>query len=167
MGNTAAGFQILPARERDIPLILGFIRKLAEYEKLLDQVAANESCLRQSLFGARPAAEALLAWWGDQAAGFAVFFQNFSTFAGGPGIYIEDIFVELAYRGRGIGKALFAHIAELAKERGCARVELAVLDWNRPAVEFYRKLGAVAMDEWTVFRLSGWALDRLAGITET
>lgn len=166
MENTAAGFRILPAREQDIPLILSFVRKLAEYEKLLDQVTANENFLRKSLFGPRPAAEVLLAWAGEDAAGFAVFFHSFSTFAGRPGIYIEDVFVEPAYRGCGIGKALFAYIAMIARERGCARVEWAVLDWNRPAVEFYQKLGAVAMDEWTVFRLSGTALDRLAGATE-
>jgi GNAT superfamily N-acetyltransferase len=154
--------RILAASEQDIPLLLSFIRKLAEYEKLLDQVTANESVLRESLFGARPIAEALLAYVGEEAAGFAVFFHNFSTFAGRPGIYVEDVFVEPIHRGRGIGKALFARIAKLAKERDCARVEWAVLDWNRSAIEFYRKLDAVPMDEWTVFRLSGGALDRLA-----
>lgn len=162
----AARFRILQAREQDIPLILNFIRKLAEYERLLDQVVADENSLRQSLFGSRPAAEALLVWEGEEAAGFAVFFHNFSTFEGRPGIYIEDVFVEPAYRERGIGKALLAHIAKLARERGCVRVEWAVLDWNRPAVEFYRKLGAVALNEWTVFRLGGRALDRLAKLAE-
>lgn len=166
MGNMAARFRILQAREQDIPLILNFIRKLAEYERLLDQVVADENSLRQSLFGSRPAAEALLVWEGEEAAGFAVFFHNFSTFEGRPGIYIEDVFVEPAYRERGIGKALLAHIAKLARERGCVRVEWAVLDWNRPAVEFYRKLGAVALNEWTVFRLGGRALDRLAKLAE-
>jgi GNAT superfamily N-acetyltransferase len=157
-----AGLRIVGAKERDVPLLLSFIRKLAEYEKLLHTVSADEDALRESLFGARPVAEALLAYWEAEAAGFALFFHNFSTFAGRPGIYIEDVFVEPAHRGRGIGKALLAHVAALAKERGCARVEWAVLDWNRPAIEFYNKLGAVALDEWTVFRLSGAAMDLLA-----
>ncbi|MGH9582897.1 MAG: GNAT family N-acetyltransferase [Bryobacteraceae bacterium] len=160
--SAIAGLRIVSANEQDVPLILRFICKLAEYEKLLDTVTADERSLRDSLFGARPAAEALLAYWGADPAGFAVFFHNFSTFAGRPGIYIEDVFVEPAHRGRGIGKALFTHIAKRAKERGCARVEWAVLDWNRPAIEFYRKLGAAPMDEWTIFRLGGEAIDRLA-----
>jgi GNAT superfamily N-acetyltransferase len=154
--------QIIPAKEPHAPLVLEFIRKLAEYEKLNDQVAADENSLRESLFGARPAAEALLAYWDAEPAGFAVFFQNFSTFAGRPGIYIEDVFVEPALRGHGIGKALFLYIAQLAKERGCARLEWSVLDWNRPAIEFYRKLGAVPLEQWMIFRLTGDALDRLA-----
>lgn len=153
--------QIIPAKEPHVPLVLEFIRKLADYEKLTDQVLADENSLRKSLFGPRPAAEALLAYWEAEPAGFAVFFHNFSTFAGKPGIYIEDVFVEPALRGRGIGKALFLYIAQVAKERGCARLEWSVLDWNRPAIEFYRKLGAVPLDEWTTFRLAGGALDRL------
>lgn len=167
MASTEEGFQILAARKEDVPLILSFIRKLAKYEKLLDQVAADESSLQQSLFGARPAAEVLLAWHGENVVGFSVFFQNFSTFEGRPGVYIEDVFVEPEYRGRGIGRALFVRIAKIASERGCARLEWAVLDWNVRAVEFYRKMGAVAMDEWTVFRLNGAALNRLAEAAES
>ena len=116
----------------------------------------------KDLFGARRAAEVLLAYWNDQPAGFALFFHNFSTFVGKPGIYLEDLFVEPSHRGRGIGKALLAKVARIANERGCGRLEWAVLDWNHPAIEFYRSVGAVAMDEWTVFRLTGDAFQKLA-----
>ncbi len=159
--------RICAASPSDVPLILGFIRKLAEYEKLSDEVVADETILRASLFGQRPAAEVLLAYVGDRAVGFAVFFHNFSTFSGRPGIYLEDLFVEPAHRGRGIGKAMLVHLAQLAVERGCSRLSWAVLDWNQPAIDFYRKLGAKPLDDWTIFRLSGPALENLgkAGLT--
>ena len=145
-------------------MILSFIRKLAEYEKLSHEVVADEDTLRESLFSANPTAEVLLAYVGDNPVGFAVYFRNFSTFLGRSGMYLEDLFVEPAYRGRGIGKAILAHVAKVAKERGCQRLNWAVLNWNRPAIEFYRGLGAVLLDDWTVCRLSGSALDELANV---
>ncbi len=154
--------KISAAEEAQLPLILAFIRKLAEYERLLHEVIADEETLRQSLFGPDSPAKVIFAYVGEQPVGFAVYFYNFSTFAGRAGIYLEDLFVEPAYRGRGIGLALFVYLAKIAKERGCARLNWAVLDWNQPAIDFYEKLGAVAQDDWTVFRLSGEALDRLA-----
>ncbi len=154
--------RIVPATQADVPLILSFVRKLAEYEKLSYEVTATEEGLRQGLFGARPIAEVLLAYWADEAVGFALYFHNFSTFVGRPGIYLEDLFVEPAHRGRGIGKALLVQVARIAQERDCGRLEWAVLDWNRPAIDFYRSLGAVAMDQWTIFRVSAANLRRLA-----
>ena len=155
--------KIVPATERDIPLILSFIRKLAEYEKLSHQVVATEELLRVGLFGPRPAAEVVLAYLEDhQPVGFALYFHNFSTFVGRAGIYLEDLFVEPAYRGKGIGKALLAYVANVAVERGCGRYEWAVLDWNTPSINFYKGLGAVPLDDWTLFRLTGDALHRVA-----
>ena len=154
--------RIAPAREADVPLVLAFIRKLAEYEKLAQQAVATEADIRSALFGARPAAECAIAWLGGEPAGFALYFQNFSTFAGRPGLYLEDLFVDPPFRGQGIGKALLLYLARLARERGCARLEWAVLDWNQPAIDFYRGLGAVPLEQWTVFRVEGEALDRLA-----
>lgn len=154
--------RIVPAAEPDVPLILSFIRKLAEYEKLSHEVIATENRLRDGLFGARPVAEVLLAYWANEPAGFALYFPNFSTFLCQPGIYLEDLFVEPEFRGRGIGKALLVRLAKIARERNCGRLEWAVLDWNRPAIDFYRRLGAVARNDWTVFRLAGDSLDRLA-----
>jgi len=153
---------IVPAREGDVPLILEFIRKLAEYERLSEEVTANEALLREALFGARPVAKALLAYCNAEPAGFALYFLSFSTFIGRPGIYLEDLFVLPVFRGKGIGKALLSHLARLAKQRKYARVEWAVLDWNQPAIDFYRKLDARPMEDWTVFRLSGLALDKAA-----
>ena len=150
--------RILPARETDVPVILDFIRQLAEYEKLSDEVAATEATLSETLFGERPYAEVLIAYWDDVPAGFALFFHNYSTFLAKPGIYLEDLFVNPGSRGLGIGKALLTRLAEVALERGCGRVEWAVLDWNEPSIEFYRRMGARAMDEWTTFRLTGEAL---------
>ncbi|MBY0504523.1 MAG: GNAT family N-acetyltransferase [Bryobacteraceae bacterium] len=149
---------IASARESDVPLILDFIRQLAEYEKLSHEVAATEDTLRATLFGDRPYAEVLIARWDGVAVGFALFFHNYSTFLAKPGIYLEDLFVNPAARGRGIGKALLTRLAELAIERGCGRVEWSVLDWNAPSIEFYRRMGAKPMDEWTTFRLTGDAL---------
>ncbi len=156
------GLEIVPATERDIPVVFSFIRKLAEYEKMLDAVTATEDILRQSLFGPRPAAEVLLALWDGSPAGIAIFFHNFSTFLGQPGIYLEDLFVDIDQRGKGIGKALLIELARLAKARGCGRLDWSVLDWNAPSIEFYKRLGAVPLEEWTIFRVTGEALDRLA-----
>ena len=152
---------IRPATEQDVPLILDFIRQLADYEKLSDEVTATEETLRRNLFSGRKTAEVLLAFAGSQPAGFAVFFHNFSTFLGKPGIYLEDLFVSPARRRRGCAKALMVYLARLAVERGCGRFEWSVLDWNEPALKLYRSLGAVGMNEWTVQRLVGEPLARL------
>lgn len=162
MSQPPADLTIAPARESDIPLVLEFIRKLAEYERLSTEVVADEGALRESLFGPRPVAEALLAWWAGEPVGFAVYFHSFSTFVGRPGIYLEDLFVLPEFRGRGIGKALLVHLAKIAKDRNCGRLEWAVLDWNQPAIDFYCSLGAAPMQDWTVFRLSGAGLDKMA-----
>lgn len=154
---------IRPATPADLPLILRFIRGLATYEKLLPEVAATEAKLGATLFGPRPAAECLLAFVdGNTPAGFAIFFTNYSTFLAQPGLYLEDLFVEPGLRGRGIGKALLLHLAGLANERGCGRMEWSVLDWNQPAIDFYESLGAERKPEWTTCRLSGAALARYA-----
>ncbi|MGH8442954.1 MAG: GNAT family N-acetyltransferase [Nevskiaceae bacterium] len=145
----------------DVPEILRLIRALAEYEKLSHEVVAGESALAETLFGARPAAEVLLAEEEGRAVGFALFFQNYSTFLARPGIYLEDLFVEPAWRGRGIGGELLKAIARLAVKRGCGRFEWAVLDWNEPAIAFYTGLGAKPMADWTVMRVTGEALKRL------
>ena len=154
--------QIRPAVEADASLILQFIRELAEYEKLSHEVRASESLLREHLFGPRPVAEAMIAELDGEAVGFALFFHNFSTFLGRPGIYLEDLFVRPHARGKGVGRALLTEIAKLAVRRKCGRLEWAVLDWNEPAIGFYKSLGAVPMDQWTIFRVTGDALDRLA-----
>lgn len=150
--------------ERDVPLLLRLIKALAEYERLSGEVVATEALLREALFGAKPSAEAALAFVGADAVGFAVWFYNFSTFVGRPGLYLEDIFVLPEYRGRGVGRALIGHLARLAVARGCGRMEWAVLDWNEPAIRFYRQIGAQPMDGWTVYRLTGNALKNLAGV---
>jgi GNAT superfamily N-acetyltransferase len=155
--------QIRPATAADVPLILRFIRGLAAYEKLLSEVEATEASLAATLFGPRPAAECVLAFADSGApAGFAIFFTNYSTFLARPGLYLEDLFVEPEWRGRGIGKALLLHVAALANQRGCGRMEWSVLDWNQPAIDFYESLGAVRKTEWTTCRLSGPALARYA-----
>ena len=156
------GFQIKLVEPDDTPLILSFIKELAEYEKLSHEVMADEATLREGLFGERRVAEVIIGLFEDEPVGFALYFHNFSTFLGKPGIYIEDIYVRPEMRGRGIGNVIFAYLAKLAKERNCGRLEWWVLDWNEPAINFYKKLGAVPMDEWTVNRLAGEALDRLA-----
>lgn len=150
-----------PATERDVPLLLELIRRLAEYEKLAHAVAATEATLRDSLFVKR-AAEAVIAYADDAPAGFALFFQTFSTFLGVPGMYLEDIFVEPKWRRHGIGRALLAHLAAIAVERGYGRVEWSVLDWNDLAIGFYEKIGARPLEDWTVYRLTGDSLRRLA-----
>ena len=146
----------------DASLILGFIRELAEYEKLSHEVVATETDLRVSLFGPRPVAECVLAEVGDRPVGFALFFHNFSTFLGRPGIYLEDLYVQPAERGKGVGRKLLAHLAQLAVERRCGRLEWAVLDWNEPAIRFYENLGARILKEWRINRLTGKALEDLA-----
>src|SRR5262245_36089609 len=138
----------------DVPIILSFVHKIAEYEKLSHLVVATEKTLRESLFGDRPAAEVLIAYWGEEPVGYALFFHNFSTFMGRPGIYLEDLFVEPEMRGKGIGKALLTSVAQIARERKCGRLEWTVLDWNTPAIDFYKSLGAKPMDEWTMFRMT-------------
>lgn len=158
----AAPLVIRPATADDAPLVLRLIRGLAEYERLLDECVATEDDVRATLFGSRPQAEVVIAEWEGEPAGFALFFHNYSTFLARRGLYLEDLFVFPAFRGRGIGRALLAHLAALAVERGCGRFEWAVLDWNAPAIGFYRSLGAVPMDEWTVMRVTGDALTRLA-----
>lgn len=153
---------IRPATRADLPLIAQFIRDLADYEKLAHEVRFDEATLGEKLFGARPYAEVVIGEIGGAAQGFALFFHNFSTFEGRPGIYLEDLFVRPEARGSGLGKALLAHLAKLCVERGCARLEWSVLDWNAPAIGFYEGLGARMMDEWTVMRVDGDALTELA-----
>ncbi len=153
---------IRPARPDDVPIILQFIRDLAAYEKSPDSVVATEASLHDALFGERPPVEAVLSEVDGRPVGFALFFHNYSTWTGWRGIYLEDLYVTPEARGRGTGKALLAHVAALAVARNCARFEWAVLDWNAPAIGFYKKLGAKAMDEWTVMRLTGDALHRVA-----
>jgi GNAT superfamily N-acetyltransferase len=152
--------QIRPATEIDLPLILQLIRELAVFEQLSHEVTATEQQLRQHLFGAKPLAEVIIASHSGNAAGFALFFENFSTFVGKPGIYLEDLYVREAWRGQGVGTALLEAVRQLAIARGCGRFEWSVLDWNRRAIDFYEKMGARPLNEWTVYRLSGDALHR-------
>ena len=155
---------IRPAAPADLTLIAQLIRDLAQYERLADEVRFDQVVLGQKLFGARRYAEVVIGEVDGAAQGFALFFHNFSTFEGRPGIYLEDLFVQPAARGSGLGKALLSHLAALALERDCARLEWSVLDWNEPAIGFYKKLGARLLDEWTGMRLDGAALDRLGAI---
>ena len=154
--------QLRSAQPDDVALILGLIHELAVYEKLSDQAVATPEDLHTHLFGARPVAEVLIGELDGEAQGFALFFPNFSTFLGKPGIYLEDLYVREHVRSAGLGKALLARLAQLAVERGCGRLEWSVLDWNEPALGFYRRLGARAQDDWTTYRLSGAALSELA-----
>jgi GNAT superfamily N-acetyltransferase len=156
-------FRIDLATEDDIAVLLSLITALADYEKLRDQVVTTEARIRASLFGPAPAAEAVIARVGSEAVGLAVWFHNYSTFLGRRGLYLEDVFVRPEWRGRGIGRALLEYLARVAVDRGCGRMEWSVLDWNEPAIGFYRSIGAEPMDQWTVFRLTGNALLRLAG----
>lgn len=153
---------IATATERDLSTILTFIKALAEYEKLADAVVATEDGLRETLFGPRVYAECLIARWSGEPVGFALFFHNFSTFLGRPGLYLEDLFVNPESRGKGIGRAILARLARIALERHCGRLEWSVLDWNESAIGFYKSIGAVPLEEWTIFRLRGEALTRLA-----
>lgn len=156
-------FQIRNASAQDVPVILQMIKGLAEYEKLADQVIATEDGLREALFGAHPSAEVVIGYAGDRPAGFALFFHTFSTFLGQRGLYLEDLFVLPEWRGRGLGRLLLAHLARIAVERNCGRMEWSVLDWNEPAMRVYRGIGATPLDDWTICRLTGDALHRLAG----
>ena len=153
---------IRTATEADVPLILQFIKALAEYERLADRVVATEQTIRNTLFGHPRFAEVLIAEWEGAPVGFALFFHNYSTFLAQPGIYLEDLFVKPEARGRGFGKALLARLASIAKSRNCGRLEWAVLNWNQPSIDFYESLGAKSLDDWKVYRLTGEALDALA-----
>src|SRR5213593_107815 len=160
--KTPENFDIRSASVEDVPIILQLIRDLATYERAPHEVTATEEQLVDVLFGQRPSAEVLLAFEEKSPVGFAVFFHNFSTWLGRPGLYLEDLFVKPEKRGRGYGRALLVELARIAMERGCGRMEWAVLEWNEPAIEFYRSLGAKPMDEWTVFRLTRDGIGRLA-----
>jgi GNAT superfamily N-acetyltransferase len=153
---------IEPATPGDVGLILSFIRELAEYEKLFAEVCATEEDLRAALFGERPVIEAVIARLDGEPVGYALFFANFSTFLGKPGLYLEDLYVRPSARGAGVGRALLVYLAGLAVERGWKRLEWSVLDWNEPSIAFYKRMGATPMDEWTVFRITGEALQNLA-----
>jgi GNAT superfamily N-acetyltransferase len=155
-------FQIRESTIEDVPIILQLIRDLAEYERAPNDVVATEDTLREVLFGKRPSAEVVLALEGGTPVGFAVFFQNFSTWLGRPGLYLEDLFVRPDARGKGYGRALLVHLARIAAQRGCGRMEWAVLDWNEPAIKFYRTLGAAPNEEWTIFRLTSEKIAKLA-----
>lgn len=151
------------AERKDVPLILRFIKELADYEKMLDEVVATEELLEEWIFD-KNKAEVLFAMEGEKAVGFALFFHNFSTFLGRAGIYLEDLFVLPDYRGKGYGKAILKKLAQIAVERGCGRLEWWCLDWNKPSIDFYLSLGAEPMKDWTVYRVAGNKLNELAGI---
>jgi GNAT superfamily N-acetyltransferase len=154
-------YELRPATAADVPAILACIRGLAEYERLAHECIASEALLHETLFGPDPAAEVVIAWQGDETAGFALWFRSYSTFLARPGIYLEDLFVFPAHRGHGLGRRLLAHLARTAVERGYGRVEWAVLDWNGDAIRFYESLGAVPMGDWTTYRLTGDSLSAL------
>ena len=156
-------FRMASVRDEDVPLLRQLISELADYEHLSEQMEATDERLRAALFGAAPAAEAVIAFAGSEPAGFALFFQNFSTFVGKPGLYLEDLFVRPAWRGQGLGLALLAHLAGISVDRGYGRMEWSVLDWNELALGFYRRLGARPMSDWTTYRLSGDDIRKLAG----
>ncbi len=158
---------IRPANINQTPLILKLIKELAVYEKLLDIVVTTEEDLRDTLFGKNKAAEVVIGYYEDKPVGYALFFYNYSSFVGRPGLYIEDIYVRQEHRGKGFGKAFLVYLARIARERNCGRMEWAVLDWNEPSIKFYKKLGAVPLDEWTVFRLNRDAMENLADIKLT
>ena len=162
MRTETKNFTIRPATIVDVPIILQLIRDLATYERAPSEVAATEEQLVDVLFGERPVAEVLLAFEDEMPIGFAVFFHNFSTWVGRPGLYLEDLFVKPEARGKGYGRALLIHLAKIARDRGCGRMEWAVLDWNEPAIQFYKKIGAQPLDEWKIFRLTRDGIAKLA-----
>ncbi len=164
MSDSESPFLILPATPEQVPLIFSFIKQLAEYEKLSDEVVATEEQLLRFLFGPEKTAEVVIGWLGNEAVGFALFYKSFSTFVGRPGIYLEDLFIRQEYRGRGFGKALLVHLAKITRERGYGRLEWAVLDWNQPAIDFYKSLGSRIMEDWLINRVSGESLEILAGM---
>lgn len=153
---------IRPVAEADIPLVLEFIRDIAEYERLSDQVVDDEAILRESFFGARAKAEGLIAERAGEPAAFAIYFENFSTFTGRPGLYLEDLFVKPTWRQHGIGRAMLVRLAQIAVERGCPRFEWVALDWNQNAIDFYEKIGAKQLNDWRIFRMEGDSIARLA-----
>lgn len=157
-----APIQISPVRPEDVPVLLSFVRELAEYEKLEHQMVATEADFRRALFGDRSNVEAVIARVDGEAVGYAIFFATFSTFLGKPGLYLEDVFVRPSARGAGVGRELLRYLARLVVDRGWGRFEWAVLDWNEPAIGFYKRLGAVPLDDWTIFRVTGDALRKLA-----
>src|SRR5712671_3786335 len=165
--NTPENFEIRSAQVEDVAIILQLIRDLATYERAPDDVTATEEQLVDVLFGERPAAHVLLAFEGESPVGFAVYFYNFSTWLGRPGLYLEDLFVKPENRGKGYGRALLVELAKIARDRGCGRMEWAVLNWNEPAIKFYQTLGAKPMDEWTVFRLTRDGIAKLADAADT
>jgi len=160
--STTSTFKIRPAMEEDAAVILSLIKELAEYEHLSHEVVATENDIRKTLFGERPFAETLIGEYEGLPISFALFFHNFSTFVGKPGIYLEDLYVQPAHRGKGFGSKMLAHIAALARERDCGRFEWSVLNWNTPAIRTYENLDASPMKEWILYRLSGEALNKLA-----
>jgi GNAT superfamily N-acetyltransferase len=162
-GGRTGQVSIRPAQRADVPLLFSLVRELADYERAPEAVTGSEELLSEALFGERPAAEALIAEIDGQAAGFALFFQTFSTWLCRRGLWLEDLYVSPSHRGSGVGGALLGHLARTAVQRGCGRIEWAVLEWNTPAVSFYARLGAERLDEWRVFRLSGESLARLGG----
>lgn len=166
MATTPTKFRIKQATERDISVVLKLIKGLADFERLSHEVSTSEERLRETLFGSSPGAEVLIAYSAEDAVGFAVYFQSYSTFLGRPGIYLEDLFVLPAWRKQGIGRLLLERVARTAVERECGRMEWSVLDWNKAAIEFYESLGAQAMDQWTVYRLSGAALQSFGSDTD-
>jgi len=159
---TTPTVQIRDATISDVPMILQLIRDLATYERAPNDVIATEQGLQEVLFGEQPSAKVVMIFESEEAVGFAVYFFNFSTWLGRPGLYLEDLFVKPETRGRGYGRALLIHLAKIARDHGCGRMEWAVLDWNEPAIEFYRKLGAIPLEDWTVFRLTHNGINRLA-----
>ena len=162
MNAPPAAIRVVPATERDTPLVVSFIHRLAEYERMAELCVATEDDVRRTLFGDSPAAEVIIAYDGETPAGFALFFHNYSTFLAQRGIYLEDLFVTPAARGKGVGFALLSALARIAIERDCGRLEWSVLDWNQLAIDFYRRIGANPLDEWTMFRITGNALEQLA-----
>ena len=160
--ETSESLNIRPVTEADIPLVLEFISDIAEYERLLDHVVADEAILRESFFGPRAKAEGLLAERAGEPAAFAVYFENFSTFTGRPGLYLEDLFVKPEWRKHGIGRSLLVRLAQIAVERGCPRFEWVALDWNQNAIDFYEKLGAKQLNDWRIFRMEGESIAQLA-----